>query len=126
MATAAEQEQRDHKRVAISCDVRCSSGDETFSGTTEDVSIEGLLIRSERALPPGAELSVVIRLPDGTTSRVKGTVKRVDSKTNGNGGPGTAADLREGMGIEITGRDPHYILFVMSLLGNRKRQTATS
>ena len=112
---------RRHKRIDMKCAVSFSSGGGTYDGTTENVSIDGMLIKTANVFPPGTMLSLEVRLPEGAASRVNGVVRRLSNHSaTGSLGSTFAGAGQDKMGIEITGRDTQYIQFVLALLTGRK------
>ena len=55
-------EQRKHHRVPVSFEVTCIAGDaSSFTGTMRDISIGGMFVESERNLPFGMALTLVLK-----------------------------------------------------------------
>ena len=107
---------RKHKRIQKTCEVEYSSSvnNESYKGVTENFSVDGLFLRADDLLPLQSEISIVLHIPYGSTSQLKGVVRRVydviyDAASSGHAYKG-------GMGIEITERDSHYMRFFISLL----------
>jgi hypothetical protein len=119
MVTASARQKRAHKRFQKSCKVEFCVYNETLQGISEDFSVDGLLIRTDH--PPfwGSVVSVTVYLPDGSTSQLKGKVRRVLTEKS-DSFMGAARTFRGGMGIEIIERDSNYLKFLMSLLSTSK------
>ncbi len=63
-ATAGKPEdKRRHARVPLSIEVHLETGDAHWIGTSEDISVGGMLTRSGRSVEMGSELEVEFRLP---------------------------------------------------------------
>jgi uncharacterized protein (TIGR02266 family) len=60
------KESRQHPRVSIAVDVDVTSGSNFYAGQTRDLSLGGLFVETEVALPIGIEIEVKLRLPKGT------------------------------------------------------------
>jgi hypothetical protein len=107
--------QRKHKRIQRSCKVEfCSnSHGEAYRGVSENFSVDGLFIRSDNLLPLKTAVSITVYLPDGATSKLEGSVRRVYTMSYD-----AAASEQAGMGIEIMKRDSNYMKFFLSLLSN--------
>jgi uncharacterized protein (TIGR02266 family) len=57
-------DRRKHVRISVSVDLDFKSGHNFFAGRSRDLSIGGLFIETDVALPPGAEIVVAMRLLD--------------------------------------------------------------
>lgn len=116
MLNTLESDKRQHKRIKESCDVEFYSHGKEYRGVSDNFSVNGLLISTEDLLALQSVVSITVHLPDGSTSKLKGRVRRVHKMT------GSAAQsgqiLESGMGIEIMERDSNYIKFFMSLLSS--------
>ncbi len=75
-----------------------------YRAIASNFSRYGLFVRTNRALVPGAELDIVIHLPNGSNAQVKGLV-RCSIKT-------PAISPKSGMGVELISRDNNYINFI--------------
>lgn len=75
-----------------------------YRGISSDLSRSGLFIRTNHAFAPGTIIDIVIHLPDGTSSKLKGTVRRA-LKT-------PAVSIKNGMGIELIEKDDFYARFL--------------
>ncbi|GAB4484029.1 MAG: hypothetical protein OHK006_07180 [Thermodesulfovibrionales bacterium] len=95
---------RRHERFVRRLEVEFLYEGRTFRAITSDFSRYGLFIRTNRAFAPGTELDLVIHLPNNTTSRMRGLVRRA-LKTIG-------VMIKNGMGIELIRRDQNYINFL--------------
>jgi CheY-like chemotaxis protein len=61
-----ERERRRFTRVRLRCRVSMESGNDRLEGTTLDISLGGMLVQSQRALPPGTRVTVNVELEAGT------------------------------------------------------------
>jgi hypothetical protein len=116
---ASEQQKRQRKRLQESCEVEFCANNETYRGVSDNFSISGLFIRTDKFLAPQSAVSIKVHLPDGSTSKLEGRVRRVERAPHD---IGTALEKKfmSGVGIEIMERDTNYIKFFMSLLGSAK------
>lgn len=67
----------------------------------------GLFVRTNHPFAPGTLVDLTLHLPEGRTASLKGRVKMA-TKT-------PVVSLKNGMGIEILGKDTAFIDFVKSL-----------
>ena len=71
-------ERRRFHRVAVCCKVLVESGGQKVEGSTVDVSINGLLVRSASLFPEGSPVEISLQLTSGKPPvRAKGRVARV-------------------------------------------------
>jgi len=95
---------RRHKRYTKRIETEFSSGDMVFRGISSDLSEKGLFIRTQHGFVPGTEVDIQLILPDGSTSHLKGVVRRT-VKTH-------LHLVKNGMGIEIIESDNNYMRFL--------------
>ena len=57
------QEKRKHKRVPLHVPIECQAGQTTLQARAENVSVSGLLIRSETPFPEDEEITIRFSLP---------------------------------------------------------------
>jgi hypothetical protein len=112
-------EKREHFRVSKSLVSQIIVDDTSLFAITGDLSLAGIFLRSKRCFPVNSSLTIQIVLPDNSISSLRGIVRRtIDA----------SPFMLNGMGIEITKKDSHYIQFVKSILGemqmNREGITA--
>ncbi len=76
------QEKRLHTRVQVSLVVLCNAADgSVVSGTMRDLSLGGAFIETDRPLPFGSQLTIVVRLPGSRDeSKLPGVVRWANSK----------------------------------------------
>ena len=114
MPKASVREKRQHRRVQKSCEVEFYANGKTYRGVSDNVSIDGLLIRTDSLLALQSVVTITVHLPDGSTGKLKGRVRRVHKVAGSTAESGQT--LESSMGIEIMERDSNYIKFFMSLL----------
>ncbi len=93
-----------------------SAEGQNYRAISSDFSCGGLFIRTNHAFVPGTLIDITIHLPDGNSSRLKGTVKRA-LKT-------PVVSLKNGMGIELIEKDPFYSRFMLTFTGECEEETA--
>ena len=57
------QEKRKHKRVPLHVPIECQAGQTTLQARAENVSVSGLLIRTETPFPEDKEITIRFPLP---------------------------------------------------------------
>lgn len=110
------KERRQHKRYIKHCEIEFTAGNITYKGMSGDFSLNGLFISTDSSFPTDAILEIVIHLPDGVTSRIKGKVRTVSKTSNGKVTGTNPESAVNGMGVEILEKDINYIHFVSSLI----------
>ena len=119
MPSASVPEQRQRKRLKKSCQVDFCANNETHRGVSDNFSLDGLFIRTDSLLSPQSVVSIIVHLPDGSTSKIKGLVRRVHKESYDIAIP-SGQTFKCGMGIEIIERDSNYMKFFISLLSSVK------
>ena len=87
------QDKRQHKRISKKVKSQVEHSDMLTYSSTQDLSSGGLFISTPDPVPPGSEVSLSIKLPDGEHLTLKGVVRW--TKDEGRD------DSRAGMGIEF-------------------------
>ena len=95
---------RKQDRFVRRLETEFSGEGKNYRGISSDLSRNGLFIRTNHAFAPGTIIDIVIHLPGGNSSKLKGTVRRA-LKT-------TVVSLKNGMGIELIEKDDFYIKFL--------------
>ena len=116
---ASVPEQRRRKRLKKSCQVDFCANNKTYRGVSDNFSIDGLFIRTNDLLSLQSVVSITVHLPDGSTSEIKGKVRRVH-KESYDIAITSGKTFKCGMGIEIIERDSNYMKFFISLLASVK------
>ncbi len=107
-------ERRRHTRyktrceIEYSCEIECSMKGTIYRGISRNLSLNGLFIRTSKPFKKDMVINLIVHLPNGSTSQLKGIIRRavrnpVDNQKNG-------------MGIEIIEKDSHYLDFIDSLI----------
>ncbi len=97
---------RKHERFVRRLETEFTAENMNYRGISSDVSCNGLFIRTNHAFAPGSVLDIIIHLPDGMASKLRGRVKR-SIKT-------PIVSLKNGMGVELIEKDPPFALFMKS------------
>ncbi len=120
------ENKRQQQRFVKRCEIKFSSNNRTHRGISSNFSLNGLFIKTERPLIRDTLLDIVVYLPDGSTSLLKGKVAR----------PAKAAKAplrnnvrsaktphriplyisKNGMGVSVVEKDVNYLHFIRSLL----------
>ncbi len=95
---------RKHDRFVRRLETEFSGEGKNYRGISSDLSQSGLFIRTNHAFAPGTIIDIVIHLPDGTSSKLKGTVRRA-LKTS-------VVSIKNGMGVELIEKDDSYARFL--------------
>jgi hypothetical protein len=104
-----------HKRYTKRLEVTFSSGGLSYRGILSNFSLNGLFIRTNRGFAPNTILNIELIVPDGRICYLKGIVRRT-TKT-------PILTQKNGMGIELTEKDPAYIQFLQSHTEDKKTDT---
>jgi len=88
------------------------SGGLSYRGILSNISENGLFIRTNRGFAPGTTVEIDVVMPDNTLIALKGLVKRT-IKT-------PITTMKNGMGIELIGKDTKYLDFVRSFAGGKE------
>ena len=107
---------RRDKRIVRRLEVEFSAGGVTHRGITSNLSRRGMFVRTNHALSPGSAISLLIYLPDGKTSSVRGLVRRAQRNPS--------ISLKNGMAVEINGEDGDYGKFIAALDNSRSEAAA--
>jgi hypothetical protein len=100
------REKRRFLRFTKRLEVKFSSGGNSLTGISSNLSENGIFIRTQKGLAPGTTIYIDLVLPDGRISFLKGIVKRT-FKT-------PISALKNGMGVEITEKDETFSDFIKS------------
>ncbi len=102
---------RSAERFIKRMEAEFSAGDKTYKGFVSNISATGLFIRTNHSYREGLNIDIRIFMPDGSTSVVKGVVRRavatLDTRLSKNG-----------MGIELTQKDENFINFLKEIGGD--------
>jgi len=100
-------EKRRHKRYIKRCEVEFSTNGTMCRGISSNLSLNGLFIKTSKPFQTDTEVTIIVHLPDGATSQLKGVVKRAVRNP--------VLNTKNGMGIEIIEKDFHYSVFIESI-----------
>ena len=103
-------ENRKHKRYIKRCEIEYSTNGTTYRGISSNFSVNGLFIKTSKPLVVDTKVDLVVHLPNGVTSELKGIVKRAFKKA--------ISTPNNGMGIEFIEKDRKYTDFVNSIAIN--------
>lgn len=110
------KERRQHKRYIKHCEIEFTVENITYKGMSGDFSLNGLFISTDSTFPPDTILEIVIHLPDGVTSKIKGKVRTASKTPVGEATETNPESVVNGMGVEIIEKDINYIHFMSSLI----------
>jgi hypothetical protein len=113
-----KQEKRRQKRFVKRCSVEFQSGGETYRGFSRNLSLDGLFLKSRKPLAPDTIIEMVVDLPDGSTAKLRGRVKRALRNPHSGTLERAGIPSKDGMGIEIIEQDSNYVKFITSFLSS--------
>jgi uncharacterized protein (TIGR02266 family) len=105
------ENRRQFVRIPLHTEVTCQAGNQTFRGTSSNLSQGGILFEAGRSLSPGATVKLSFRLP-GREPRidVTGVVARVDEKQRA--------------GVRFTQIGTRELQLIRELIGSNDEETA--
>ncbi len=103
---------RKEDRFVRRLEVEFSAAGKNYRGISSDLSRNGLYIRTNHAFATGTLLDILMYLPDGTSCKVKGFVRRA-LKT-------PIVSIKNGMGIELTEKDNCYVEYLDGYAASEK------
>jgi hypothetical protein len=111
-------EKRKEKRIVKRCSVAFESDGHTYIGFSRNLSPDGLFLKIRKPVAPETIIEMVVDLPDGSTSKLRGKVKRALKDPHGTAMERAGIPSKEGMGIELIEKDSSYVRFITSLLSS--------
>ena len=106
---------RQHRRFEERCKIEFTAKNLTYRGLSNNFSMDGLFIRTIHSFSPGTPLEIVIYLPNGLISKLKGRVRRTLKSPTGKVVE-SKKYLQRGFGMEIMEKDTNYLHFIRYLL----------
>jgi hypothetical protein len=104
------QDKRKHKRYIKRCEIEFSTNGTTYRGISSNFSLSGLFIKTSKPFTEDTAVDLIVHLPNGLISKLKGIVKRaLRNPVN---------IQKNGMGIELIVKDSHYNDFINSISSN--------
>ena len=116
---ANARNRRQQRRLIKRCEIDFSYDNLTLKGISSNFSVGGLFIRTRHPLSPDTVFDMVIHLPDGSLSKLKGKVVRSAQTAHGKVMGTPFKPVKDGMGVRIIEKDAHYLNFIKSLLSSR-------
>jgi hypothetical protein len=110
------KERRQRKRYIKSCVTEFIVQNITYRGLSSNFSLDGLFIWTNSPFSPDTILDIVIYLPDGATSKIRGKVRTALRTSDKEAMATQEKSILNGMGVEIIEKDVHYLHFVSSLV----------
>ena len=110
------EEKRQDKRFIKRCETEFTVDGITHRGISSNLSLNGLYISTNHPFPPDTLLDIVIRLPNGSTSKLKGKVSRAFKNYRGEVIATHLKSFKNGMGVEIIEKDDNYLGLIRSSL----------
>ena len=103
------EDKRQDKRFIRRCETEFAVDGITHRGITSNLSLNGLFISTNRSFPLDTILDIVIHLPDGSTAKLKGMVRRALKTPTGKITGTRLKPLKNGMGVEVIENDDNYL-----------------
>ncbi|HXX82112.1 MAG TPA: PilZ domain-containing protein [Thermodesulfovibrionales bacterium] len=94
------KDRRISNRFEVNCEVEFTANGIHYRGMTQDLSLNGLSIKTEHQLGPATMLDIVIGLPGNKTSKLKGQVVRT---------------IQGGVGVKIIENNSDYMRYYKHL-----------
>jgi hypothetical protein len=105
-------EQRRHKRYMKRCEIEFSTNGTTYRGISSNFSLSGLFIKTSKPFAEDTTIELIVHLPNGLISHLKGIVRRaLRNPVN---------VQKNGMGIELIEKDSNYSDFINSIGTNHE------
>lgn len=112
----SSRDKRRFRRFTKRCEVEFTSRGVTNRSIASDFSLNGLFIRTNHPFAADTVISIVVHLPDGSISSLKGKVKRSMKNAIGRVAGIPMKEQKNGMGIELIDKDAVYLHFIRSLI----------
>jgi hypothetical protein len=103
---------RKYKRFITCFEMEYYANGQAYKGISRDLSVTGLFIETDNFLDSDSVVDILIYLPNGLTSKLRGKIRRILKKSFS--GKNTATS-RQGMGVEIIEKDLNYSRFITSM-----------
>ena len=103
---------RKYKRFTTCCEIEYYANGKTYKGISRDLSLTGLSIETDNFLDSNSVVDILIYLPNGATSKLRGRIRRILQESFS--GQDTATS-KWGMGVEIMEKDLNYSRFITSM-----------
>ena len=110
------QDIRQDKRFIKRCETEFTVDGITHRGISSNLSSSGLYISTNHPFPLDTLLDIVIHLPNGSTSKLKGRVRRALKTPTGEVIGSPVKSFKNGMGVEIIENDDNYLELMRSSL----------
>jgi hypothetical protein len=113
-----KQEKRRQKRFVKRCSIEFESSGQTYRGISRNLSLDGLFLKIRKPVAPDTIIEMVVHLPDGSTSKLRGRVTRALRDRYSGVLERAGIPSKDGMGIEIIEKDSNYVKFITSFLSS--------
>ena len=105
------KKERKHARYKKDVDVDYKKEAETGHGVSKNISRGGVFVHSDKSFLPSTKINLMLYLPDGTTSSLRGVVRHSSASLEK---AGSESEL--GMGIEFLEIDSNFTSFMNNLV----------
>jgi hypothetical protein len=112
----SSRDKRHFRRFTRRCEAEFTYLGVSNRGLASDFSINGLFIRTNHPFGADTVIDVMVHLPDGSVSSLRGKVKRAMKTDLGRAIGMQTSGHKNGMGLELVQKDVNYLNFIRSLL----------
>jgi hypothetical protein len=106
------ENKRKYKRFITCCEIEYCANGQAYKGISRDLSVTGLFIEADNILDLDSVVDILLYLPNGLTSKLRGKIRRILQKSLC--GKSTITS-KHGMGVEIIEQDFNYSRFITSM-----------
>ena len=103
---------RKYKRLITCFEMEYYATGQAYKGISRDLSVTGLFIETDNFLDLDSVVDILLYLPNGLTSKLRGRIRRILQKSFSEK---ITATSKQGMGVEIIEQDINYSRFITSL-----------
>ncbi len=114
--SGSQREKRGFRRYTKRCEAEFAAGGVSNMGVASDFSINGLFLKTNHTFAADTVINISVHMPDGSMSSLQGKVRRAVKSSTGRVTGTPSKEYKNGIGVELTRRDVHYLNFIRSLI----------
>ncbi len=114
--SGSQREKRGFRRYTKRCEAEFAAGGVSNRGIASDFSINGLFLKTNHTFAADTVINISVHMPDGSMSSLQGKVRRAVKSSIGRVTGTPSKEYKNGIGVELTRRDVHYLNFIRSLI----------